>query len=58
MGDPSQFVIFIIVAFAFGLILIMKKDTVPAPLRRPLAIAAVVMMGFAFFLMVYSFFIA
>lgn len=55
--NQEMVVVFIIVAFSFGLIIIMKKDAIPAQLRRGLAIASVLMVIAAFALMLYSFFI-
>lgn len=53
--DTTTIVIFIILAFSFAAILIMRRDTIPAPMRRGLALLAIVMVSFAFFLIVYSF---
>ena len=50
--------IYIIVAFSFALILIMKRDSLPERLKRPLAILASLLVAFAFFLIVYGFFTA
>lgn len=52
--DPSISIVFIIIAFSLGLVLVMKKDTIPAPLKRWMAIFAIVMILFAFFIIVYS----
>lgn len=52
--DSSTTIIFIILAFSLGLILILKKDTIPAPLKKWLALSAIVMIVFAFFIIVYS----
>ncbi|GIP15405.1 hypothetical protein J40TS1_10470 [Paenibacillus montaniterrae] len=54
--DGSISVIFIILAFSLGLILILKKDTIPAPLKKWLAISSLVMIAFAFFIIIYSLF--
>nr|WP_232275016.1 hypothetical protein [Paenibacillus sp. 481] len=45
---------FIVLAFILGGLLIWKKDTVPVPLRRWMAICSLVFIVFAFFLIVYS----
>ena len=50
-------VVFLIVSFSLGLVLIMKKDSLPDRLRRPLAVMAVAMVAISFALMVYSFFL-
>lgn len=58
MDVNDEFVIiFIIVAFSFSLIIIMKKNAIPAHFRRGLAAVSVVMVFVAFALMLYSFFI-
>lgn len=54
--DYTNVVIFIILAFSLGLIMIMNKDRIPARLRRGMAITSIVMVLFAFFLIIYSFF--
>ena len=56
MNNSEKIITFIIVAFAFAVVLIMKKDTLPAKVKRPLAIVALVIVSFAFILMLYSFF--
>ena len=53
--DYSNAVIFIILAFSLGLIMILNKERIPAKLKRGMAITAVVMILFAFYLIVYSF---
>lgn len=50
-------VVFLIVSFSLGLVLIMKKESLPDRLRRPLAMMAVAMVAISFALMVYSFFL-
>ncbi|WP_374020274.1 hypothetical protein ABU162_12000 [Paenibacillus thiaminolyticus] len=56
--NSSTNIIFIILAFSLGAILVWKKDSVPPPIRRPMAIAALLFLVFAFFLIVYSFWTA
>ncbi|MBG9736400.1 hypothetical protein [Paenibacillus alvei] len=56
MNFSSTNLIFILLAFSLGVILIWKRDTLPDKLQRPLAITALCMIVFAFFLIVYSFF--
>ncbi|HEY0828313.1 MAG TPA: hypothetical protein VGE40_09475 [Bacilli bacterium] len=56
MNNSSSIVVFIIVAFAGAIILIMKRDTLPVKLKRPMAIFALVMVCLAFILLLYSFF--
>ncbi|PWV99674.1 hypothetical protein DFQ01_11348 [Paenibacillus cellulosilyticus] len=47
-------IIFIIAAFVLGGVILMYRNSLSAPLRRPLAITAIVFILFAFFLIVYS----
>ncbi|MBO2942564.1 hypothetical protein JJQ72_00995 [Paenibacillus sp. F411] len=54
--DYSNAVIFIILAFSLGLIMIMNRDRIPAQLRKGMAITAIFMILFAFYIIVYSFF--
>lgn len=56
MNFTSTNLIFILLAFSLGVILIWKRDTLPDKLQRPLAITALCLIVFAFFLIVYSFF--
>ncbi|MEI7026815.1 hypothetical protein [Paenibacillus sp. y28] len=56
MVDVGSIALFSVVAFAYGAILIMTRNTIPAALRRPLALVAIFMVSCAFFLIVYSFF--
>ncbi|WP_028546330.1 hypothetical protein [Paenibacillus taiwanensis] len=53
--DSTSTLIFIILAFSLGAVLIWKKDSVPARLRRSMALGAIAFIAFAFFLIVYSF---
>jgi len=53
--DTTELVIFIIAAFSFGAVLIMKRDTIAPPMRRFLALAAIVMILSAFIMLVYAF---
>lgn len=56
MSNSASLLTFIIVSFCFALILILKKDSLPSHVKRPLAILALVMVTFSFSLIVYSFF--
>ncbi|UNK17087.1 hypothetical protein MNQ98_21750 [Paenibacillus sp. N3/727] len=47
-------VIFIILAFSLGLIMIMNKDSIPQKIRRGMALTAVGLILFAFYIIVYS----
>lgn len=48
--------VFLMVSFSFALVLIMKRDSLPDKLRRPLAMLALVMVALAFAFLVRSFF--
>ena len=54
MADSST-LIFIISAFALGVILILSRDKIPGPMKRGMAILSILLIMFAFFLIVYSF---
>jgi len=54
--DGSTSIIFIVLAFSLGAILVLKKDTLPSPLKKWMAICSIVMIAFAFFIIVYSLF--
>ncbi|MCM3627166.1 hypothetical protein M3194_07295 [Paenibacillus glycanilyticus] len=54
MGSAN--VIFIISAFVLGGLIILKRDSMAPKLRRWMAIISIVLIAFAFFLIVYSFF--
>lgn len=54
--DALSTVIFIIAAFSLGAIIIMKRDSLPQGLRRGMAIVAITLIAFAFFLIVYAFY--
>ncbi|GLX69274.1 hypothetical protein [Paenibacillus glycanilyticus] len=53
MGSVN--VIFIISAFVLGGLVILKRDSMAPKLRRGMAIASIILIAFAFFLIVYSF---
>lgn len=52
--DPSISLVFIIAAFSLGAVLVLKKDTLPPSLKKWLAIFSIVMILFAFFIIVDS----
>lgn len=56
MDMMTSSVIFIIAAFALAAVTIMKRDTLPPKMRKGLALISLVMIVFAFFLIVYSLF--
>jgi len=51
-------IIFIIASFGLALVLIMSRERIPQTMRRPMAILSILLVLFAFFLIVYSFFSA
>lgn len=55
MADSST-LIFIISSFALGVILILSRERIPNQLKRGMAILSILLILFAFFLIVYSFF--
>ena len=57
MADSST-LIFIISSFALGVILILSRERIPNQLKRGMAILSILLILFAFFLIVYSFFTA
>lgn len=54
----TAIVVFIVLAFLQGFVLIAYKDNIPAQFKRWLAIFAIVMLLVAFFLMIYGFLVA
>lgn len=48
--------IFIISAFALAVVIIMMRERIPQSMRRGLALASILLVAFAFFLIVYSLF--
>ncbi|ALS20988.1 hypothetical protein EXW96_14755 [Paenibacillus sp. JMULE4] len=58
MSNAASVVTFMILSFSLALVLIMKRDTLPPGVKRPLAIIALVLVSFSFVLMIFSFFAA
>ncbi|MFC7680853.1 hypothetical protein [Paenibacillus sp. GCM10028914] len=54
--DYTNAVIFIILAFSLGLIMIMNKDRIPQKIRKGMALTAITLILFAFYIIVYSLF--
>ncbi|MGN7167500.1 hypothetical protein ACTHSJ_16720 [Paenibacillus cellulositrophicus] len=52
--EYGSVLVFVILAFCLGAVLIMKKDTIPPKLKRGMAIIALIMILVAFFLIVYN----
>ncbi|MCD1259036.1 hypothetical protein B5M42_009315 [Paenibacillus athensensis] len=56
MTESGTILTFIIVSFCLALILILKRDSIAPPMKRYLAILALVMVTMSFVLIVMSFF--
>lgn len=54
MADSGSILLFVIASFSLAAILILKKDTLPPGMKRPLALIALVMVSSAFVLIIYS----
>ena len=54
MADSGSILAFVIVSFSLPFILILKRDTLPATFKRPLALLALVMVSCSFILIFYS----
>lgn len=53
--DSTATLVFIIAAFCLGAVVILKRDSIPPSMRRGVALIAIVLIAFSFFLIVYSF---
>jgi threonine/homoserine/homoserine lactone efflux protein len=58
MQSSGAIVTFIIVAFCLAAVVILRKDTIPEALRRPIAIGTLFMIAAAFVMLLISFFTA
>lgn len=56
MSTIDRTIVFMIVTFSLAIIMIWKKESVPDRLRRPLAIATLVMVSASFVMLVVSLF--
>jgi uncharacterized membrane protein len=56
MTDTGSILTFVIVSFCLALILIMRRDSIPAPFKRYLALLAIVMVAMSFVLIALSFY--
>ncbi|WP_253187011.1 hypothetical protein [Paenibacillus sp. GP183] len=56
LTDSGSILTFVIVSFCLALILIMRRDSIPAPFKRYLALLALVMVTMSFVLIVISFY--
>ncbi|GBF72860.1 hypothetical protein PA598K_01135 [Paenibacillus sp. 598K] len=54
--NTTTSVIFIVSAFVLGGVIMLYRESIPDKLRRPLALSAIGLIAFAFFLIVYSLF--
>jgi hypothetical protein len=54
--ESEATIIFIISAFGLAIVLILSRERIPESMRRPMAILSILLVLFAFFLIVYSFF--
>jgi hypothetical protein len=54
LNDVGSVVTFTIASFSLALVLILKKDSIPAPMRRVLALIAIVLVSSSFFLILFS----
>jgi len=54
LADSGSILLFVIASFSLAAILILKKDTLPPGMKRPLALIALVMVSSAFVLIIYS----
>ncbi|AJY77396.1 hypothetical protein [Paenibacillus beijingensis] len=52
--DTTPLIIFIIAAFSLGALILMKRESIAPNMRRGLALSAVVLIAFAFILIVMS----
>ncbi len=55
MQDWSSLFIFLLASFGFAFAIILKKDQIPEPLRRPLAIIALILVLISFGTLVAAF---
>lgn len=56
MTHSGYVITYIIAAFGFALLIILRKNSMPESLRRPLAIVSLFLIISAFILMIISFF--
>ncbi|MBB6673889.1 hypothetical protein [Cohnella nanjingensis] len=56
--DAEATLIYAIASFGLAAVLIWQRASIPAQLRRGMAIVSLLLVAFAFFLIVYSFFSA
>ncbi len=54
----SSTILYILSSFGLGVVLILSRDRIPPRLKRGMAIVSILLILFAFFLIVYSLFTA
>jgi hypothetical protein len=54
--ETEATLIFIIASFGLAVVLILSRERIPEAMRRSMAILTILLVLFAFFLIVYSFF--
>ncbi|WP_199622143.1 hypothetical protein [Paenibacillus alkalitolerans] len=58
MNVSGPLVLFVIVSFCLAGVVILRKEAIPQPLRKILAIFSLVMIAASFIMMTYSFYTA
>jgi len=56
MQSSSALAVFLIVSFCLAAVVILRRETIPPQLRRPIAISTLVMIVAAFVMLLVSFF--
>lgn len=54
--DTDLLLIFLLASFALAGVVIMKRESIPPPVRRPLAIVSLLMVASSFAMLVIAFF--
>lgn len=54
--QSDQLLIFMIVSFALAAVVIMQREKIPAPIRRPLAIITLIMVASSFIMLIVTLF--
>ncbi|WP_309120151.1 hypothetical protein [Paenibacillus sp.] len=56
MQSSGALAVFLVVSFCLAAVVILKRESIPDPLRRPIAIATLVMIVAAFVMLLATFF--
>lgn len=56
MQSSGTLALFLIVSFCLAAVVILKRESIPPVLRRPIAIATLIMVAAAFIMLLVSFF--